>query len=103
MKYPIFFFLSVFGFIAVIMMFIKTNNKPKPLYTNIGYVSEMKLNDCYDEAMSQWFLNFNELQGQGHTWQEANKLAEKIAISRYNKCGATLAYIQSLPTLTVER
>lgn len=102
MKYPIYFFLSVFGFIASIMILVKKNNEPKPLYTDINSINNMKLHNCYDEAMTQWFLSFNKLQDKGHTLHEANELAEKAAVKKYNKCGEALAYVKSLPTLTVE-
>ena len=84
MKQPILFFLAVvvvvFGYV---MLFTNFSTAPDEL----NKMAETAIIDeCYDDTMTTWFVEFNENQENGASMSEADANAAKTALASYDSC-----------------
>lgn len=84
MKYPIFFFACVLLFIVGFALVFTNYNNPKERLNTL--MADQPLDDCYDNSMEAWFIEFNNNQDEGITMAEADKLAAKKALNQFDEC-----------------
>ena len=84
MKQPILFFLAiVFVLFGYVMLFTNFNSAPEKL----NEVATVKIIDeCYDDTMATWFVEFNESQENGANMNEADEKAAIAALINYDSC-----------------
>lgn len=84
MKYPIIFFsMVVIVVTGFVLMFTGFNSAPQKL--NKMIVIE-DIDECYDQTMNTWFVEFNTTQEQGATMAEADLAAAEKALISYAEC-----------------
>ena len=49
-------------------------------------ISTAEVNECYDQMMNAWFVEFNDLQDKGLSQKEADQLASLEAVKSYKSC-----------------
>lgn len=84
MKYPIFFFAFVLVVVVGISMIF--TNYANPVDRLNTLMAEQPLDDCYDNTMEAWFIEFNTNQEEGVTMEEADKRAAEKALNQFDEC-----------------
>ena len=87
MKYPIFFFGFVLAIVVGMSMVFTNYNNPVDRLNML--MADQPLDDCYDNTMEAWFIEFNTNQQEGVTMEEADKIAAEKAVSEYDECHST--------------
>lgn len=84
MRYPIFFFVFVLALVVgLAMMFTNYNN---PVERLNSLMADQPLDDCYDNTMEAWFIEFNNTQEEGVSMEEADKKAAQKALNQFDEC-----------------
>lgn len=84
MKYPIFFFVFVLAIVVgLAMMFTNYSN---PVDRLNGLMADQPIDDCYDNTMEAWFIEFNNTQEEGVSMEEADKKAAEKALTQFDEC-----------------
>lgn len=84
MKYPIIFFSMVVIVVAgFVLMFTGFNSAPQRL-NEVAVVED--IDECYDNTMTTWFVEFNQSQEAGATIAEADNKAAEKALSSFEEC-----------------
>ncbi|MDH5476036.1 MAG: hypothetical protein OEX22_10125 [Cyclobacteriaceae bacterium] len=84
MKEPILFFaIIVFVIFSVVLMFTNFNTPPQQL--NEIILSDSN-DECFEDTMETWFIEFNETQENGASMTEADEKASLLAIASFNDC-----------------
>lgn len=84
MKYPILFFGFVLAIVVSISMIFTNYSNPVDQLNKM--MAEQPLDDCYDNTMDTWFIEFNTNQEEGVTMQEADKKAAAKALGEFDEC-----------------
>lgn len=84
MRYPIFFFVFVLAIVVgLAMMFTNYSN---PVDRLSGLMADQPIDDCYDNTMEAWFIEFNNTQEEGISMEEADKKAAEKALTQFDEC-----------------
>ena len=84
MKYPIIFFAFVLVIvIGFVLMFTNYSNPTKRLN---ALMADEPIDDCYDNTMDAWFVEFNNTQDKGVNMKEADKRAAERALNQFDEC-----------------
>ena len=84
MKQPLLFFGFLLIFIVGFVMLLTNYRNPSTQLS--GLMANEPIDDCYDETMSRWFVEFNHNQEAGVTMQHADKQASTLALAEYQHC-----------------
>lgn len=87
MKYPIIFF--GFVLLIVVSMSMIFTNYTNPVDRLNSLMADQPLDECYDNTMEAWFIEFNTTQEDGVTMAEADKIAAERAVNQYDECQAS--------------
>ncbi len=84
MRYPILFFSFVLVIVVgFVLMFTNYNNPTERLN---ALMTDEPIDDCYDNTMDAWFIEFNNTQEEGVTMEEADQRAAEKALSQFDEC-----------------
>jgi hypothetical protein len=86
MRYPIFFF--AFVLVVVVGFVLMFTNYSNPAQRLNDLMADEPINDCYDNTMEAWFVEFNNTQEEGVTMEEADKRAAQKALTQFEDCKA---------------
>lgn len=85
MRYP----LAAFGVVAIfifgfVLLFTNYNQSAATQFSEV--IASEEIDECYDETMTSWFIEFNSNQEKGATMGEADEVASKKALNNYGEC-----------------
>ncbi len=84
MKYPVFFF--AFVLVVVVGFAMMFTNYSNPVTRLNDLMADQPIDDCYDNTMETWFIEFNNTQDEGITMEEADQRAAEKAINQFDEC-----------------
>jgi len=89
MKYP----LAAFGVIAIVItgfVLLFTNYSQSASSELTEKITKTEtIDDCYDQSLNSWFLEFTASQENGATMSEADENASQAALDDLGQCLAT--------------
>ncbi|HNP17234.1 MAG TPA: hypothetical protein PKL31_02265 [Fulvivirga sp.] len=84
MRYPILFFSFVLVIVVgFVLMFTNYSNPTERLNE---LMTDEPIDECYDNTMDAWFIEFNNTQEEGVTMEEADKRAAEKALTQFDEC-----------------
>ncbi|MDX1630074.1 MAG: hypothetical protein R3345_15300 [Fulvivirga sp.] len=89
MKYPLIAF-GVVAFAIISFSLLFTNYSAGPSQQLNQVMAEESIDDCYDDTMTAWFIEFNEMQESGATMEEADMEASQEALNNFERCARRL-------------
>lgn len=81
--------LTAFGIVAVViigfvLLFTNYNQSASSQFSEV--IAAENIDECYDETMNSWFIEFNNNQESGASMSEADEKASEKALSGYDNC-----------------
>jgi len=85
MKYPLAAFLVVaIVIVGFVLLFTNYNQTASEQFAKV--LATENIDECYDETMDAWFIEFNTSQNEGATMNEADEKASEKALTNYDEC-----------------
>lgn len=84
MKEPIIFLAALIIVITgFVLLFTNFNTPPENLN---DVITSGPIDECFDNTMETWFIEFNESQERGADMSEADNAAAKTALANFDDC-----------------
>ncbi len=84
MRYPVIFFVFVLALVVGLSMIFTNYENPADRLNKL--MAQEPIDECYDDSMEAWFIEFNNNQQAGVDMDKADKIASSKALNKFDEC-----------------